>query len=178
MPISGAPEQDPDLTKLRARIPDEEFRRILELVPTPTTDAVFVRVRDGVEQFMLGLRTEEPFKGTWFVVGGRQRAFESRWDALRRNMFRETGVEINTLGVHVALVGVFDVYNPPSIGDTQRPAWHSVWMFHKIMIPESLEPKALAENKEIRWFIYIEPDFPDCVKNALRAAGFHEKTGI
>ncbi len=161
-----------DIINERKFVPNEIYPLLLPWLPITTVDFVPVRVIDGVRHFMLGLRTEAPFQNQWFVAGGKKNFGERTLNALARQVKRELGLDIEQEGVKVTFIEPVDVLNPAS--DT-RPEWHSNWLFHEILITDdAIEVKALAENKEVRWFTQILPEFPEPVKEALRLLGFED----
>lgn len=153
----------------RKFIPDNLFYEILNWSIVPTVDFIVTRLRpDGKKEFLLALRKEEPFKGTWFVPGGRILRGERISSALARQLKRELGIDIETC--KVVSHGTVEVLNPPSEGG--RPEWHSIWNLHEVQVPEGAEPRPLAENAKVKWFTEIDRDFPAPVIEALTKMGF------
>lgn len=172
------PNLVPD-TKINARerIPDDVFPTVLGWVPISTVDFVPTRVVDGTRQFMLGLRTEAPFQDTWFVAGGRKNWGERTRNALKRQVNRELGLDIDAPGVTAVFRGIVDVLNPECSGADAgaRPEWHSNWLFHEIELADGIEPVAKAENRAVKWFTHILPEFPEPVQEALALLGFEHQ---
>lgn len=67
----------------------EHFVELVRGLPLVSVDLVLVR--DGIE-ILLGLRTNRPAQGSWFVPGGRILKDERRADALKRVAARELGI--------------------------------------------------------------------------------------
>ncbi len=162
-----------DLLRERQRIPQDVYHQILTWMPIVTVDFVPTRIRDGKREFMLARRNEEPFKGTWFVTGGRKTYGERTEQALRRQLKRELGIDLESPDVTARFATTLDVLNPASDEPGGRPLWHSTWLLHEVELRGDIEAQALAENGEIRWFRHIEPDFPEPVQRALEAIGFY-----
>ena len=80
----------------------DERSRFVELVrDLPLISVDLVLVRDGRE-VLLGLRTNRPAQGSWFVPGGRILKNERRADALTRVAARELGIpDIHALAQHL-----------------------------------------------------------------------------
>lgn len=153
--------------KRRKRIPDEEFHIVLDWATIPTADFVVTRVVGGIRQFLLVLRNEEPWKGEYFVPGGRILPGVLPYEALKANCQRELGFVPGTF----VPVGNLAVFNPARSTGEQKP-WFSLWHLYEIPVKGveiNLNP---TENKEFRWFSQIDPNFPEPVKEALRKVGF------
>ena len=77
----------------------DERSRFVELVrDLPLVSVDLVLVRDGRE-VLLGLRTNRPAQGSWFVPGGRVLKNEKRADALARVAARELGIPYAAINV-------------------------------------------------------------------------------
>lgn len=66
----------------------ERFVELVRALPLVSVDLVLVRDR---REVLLGLRTNRPAQGSWFVPGGRILKDEKRADALTRVAARELG---------------------------------------------------------------------------------------
>ena len=142
----------------------EDYKTVLSCVPIPTVDFILVRQAPGGREFLLGKRTEEPYRGKWFVTGGRINKNEQMADAVCRQVQRELGI---TDGV-ITLVGCLDVMNPPKMGIP----WHSIWHFHTIAVAPDAVITPNKENKKVKWFSHVNPRWPLPVRQALAMAGF------
>jgi len=149
---------------------EEDYRKLLEGSmenPIPTADFILVREgEDGQDEFMLAKRTENPYKGSWFVAGGRIFDGEDVYEALQRNVNRELGIAI-TLEM-VKLVCTMVVNNPPKMGIR----WKSKWYFYTIRVGRSAEIRLNSENSRAKWFTRINRRWPKPVRVALLMAGF------
>lgn len=172
----------PELIEERKFIPPDIYAQILSWIPVSTVDFVPTRANpdSGTEEFCLGFRTQQPFKDTWFVTGGRKNFGETTFQALRRQVLRELGIDVCSEGVRYTFRAVLDVMNPASEPDGTegcvRPLWYSEWKLHELRLSAGVEPVAQAENLTLRWFTHIHPDFPEPVRQALALLGFSETT--
>ena len=110
------------MSKKRGWLSEGVYRTLLESAPVPTADFILIRSSNGRREFMLSKRTENPYRGTWFVPGGRIFKGERMEDAVRRNCERELGFTPD----EPRFVGCLDVWNPPKMGIR----WHSIWHLH------------------------------------------------
>ncbi len=113
---------------------------------------------------MLAKRAEEPYRGRYFVPGGKIIGSESVEDAVRRVMRRELG----TTRGDITFVGHFTVKNPPKMGIR----WLSLWHFHLVEVPKDVIIRLNQENERVKWFTHIDPRWPAPVRHALESAGF------
>ncbi|MBM3295584.1 MAG: NUDIX domain-containing protein [Candidatus Aminicenantes bacterium] len=72
-------------------IPEDLFRRIVEVLPILCVDVV---IRDKRGKYLLVKRTHEPLKGEWWVIGGRVWKGEQLADAAARKIREELSLDI------------------------------------------------------------------------------------
>jgi len=82
---------------------DDEFARIVRYAPLVSIDLI---IRDIKGNVLLGLRTNEPAKGTFFVPGGVIRKNERIREAFTRILNAETGIKASF--DEARLVGAFE----------------------------------------------------------------------
>ncbi len=148
-----------------AFLSDATYATVLQSVPIATVDFVLVRHTASGREFLLGKRTEVPYRGEWFVPGGRIFKGEKMEQAVYRQVHRELGVK----DCRAIFIGCLDVMNPPKMG----VRWHSIWHFHVVEVSEGVTIAPNKENKRVKWFSHINPHWPVPVKKALAMAGFH-----
>ena len=68
----------------------DEFAQVVRNTPLVAIDLI---IRDPDQCVLVGLRTNEPAKGKWFVPGGAVRKDERLADAFVRIVKAETGIE-------------------------------------------------------------------------------------
>ena len=147
-------------------LPDDAYRIVLKYVPIPTVDFVIVRGVDDRQEFLLGKRVEQPYKGSWFTLGGRIPKGERMDAAVRRHLKRELGI----VNAPSQFIGCQDVWNPPRMGVRS----HSIWHIYLVELQECAEVKPNHENAKVKWFRSINPRWPLPVRQALTRAGFSE----
>jgi len=85
------------------RLSDTEFLEVIERTPLVSIDLI---IRNSKNQILMGLRTNQPAKGFWFVPGGRILKGEQIADAFERITLKELNKKIR---FSVAkLMGVYD----------------------------------------------------------------------
>lgn len=67
-------------------------------------------VRDEANRILLGKRNKDPQRGSWILPGGKIRAFESVADAAARELYEETGLEIEVY----KQFQVYEIIDPPN----------------------------------------------------------------
>ena len=81
----------------------DEFARVVRNAPLVAIDLI---VRDPERRVLVGLRTNEPAKGNWFVPGGVVRKCERLTDAFARIVKAEIGLEAS-IG-NAKFIGVYE----------------------------------------------------------------------
>ena len=72
------------------KIPEKEYRRILEKMPICCVDILIHIGR----KFLLVKRLNQPVKGKWYVIGGRVEKWEPLEKAVRRKAWEEAGIKV------------------------------------------------------------------------------------
>ena len=133
-----------------------EREHLVELVrglPLVSVDLVLVR---GGTEILLGLRTNRPAQGSWFVPGGRILKDEPRADALKRVAARELGIA-NIAGLKPQLLGVFEHFYPDCFAGDIGVSTHYVVIAHRIDVPLGFEvPGCDNQHAELRWWPIAE----------------------
>ena len=129
-----------------------ERSRFVELVrDLPLVSVDLVLVRDGRE-VLLGLRTNRPAQGSWFVPGGRVLKNEKRADALTRVAARELGItDIHALKPE--FLGPFEHFYPDCFAGDIGVTTHYVVLAHRIDVPAGFEiPGKDDQHEALRWW--------------------------
>jgi len=107
--------------KRRKRIPDKEFKVVLDWGFVPTVDFIVTRTQLNEREFLLVLRNEEPWKGEFFVPGGRIFPGMTSQEALKVNCQRELGFQ----PIEFVNIGEMSVFNP-SCSSGEHKCWFSL----------------------------------------------------
>jgi ADP-ribose pyrophosphatase YjhB (NUDIX family) len=161
------PEQVAALAKYRAFIPDGVYPVVQEWMNSFTADFIVTQYNRGTKEFLLVRRGDTPWKGQFFVPGGRIRFPEVPLQACIRNVKRELGFE--PLPETIRFVGFLPVLNPE--GQTGSGPWFSTWCLHEVELPEGVEIQLDKHGQEFEWFNAIQPDFLAEVKKGLEMIG-------
>ena len=133
-----------------------EREHLVELVrglPLVSVDLVLVR---GGTEILLGLRTNRPAQGSWFVPGGRILKDEPRADALKRVAARELGIA-DVAGLKPQLLGVFEHFYPDCFAGDIGVSTHYVVIAHRLDVPLGFEvPGCDNQHAELRWWPIAE----------------------
>ena len=130
----------------------DERSRFIELVrdlPLVSVDLVLVRDQ---REVLLGLRTNRPAQGSWFVPGGRILKDEKRRDALTRVAARELGIaDIHALGPQ--FLGPFEHFYPDCFAGEIGVSTHYVVLGHRIDVPAGFEiPGQDDQHEALQWW--------------------------
>lgn len=134
----------------------ESQQRFVELVGAlPLVSVDLVLVRGGCE-ILLGLRTNRPAQGSWFVPGGRILKDERRADALTRVARRELGIDdIHALAP--SFLGPFEHFYPDCFAGDIGVTTHYVVLAHHIDVPAEFDVQGIDEQHEsLRWWPIAE----------------------
>ena len=131
----------------------EHFVELLRGLPLVSVDLVLVR---GGTEILLGLRTNRPAQGSWFVPGGRILKDEPRADALKRVAARELGIG-DVAGLKPQLLGVFEHFYPDCFAGDIGVSTHYVVIAHRLDVPLGFEvPGCDNQHAELRWWPIAE----------------------
>jgi len=133
-------------------IEDETYRIILEKMPIPTVDGIVLH--EG--QYLLLKRNNVPAKGQWWLPGGRVRKGESLEQAVKREVFEETGLKCGVL----SQVGVTNMIFPEC---------HTISIYF-LMESEGRDVKMNDEHSEYRWVSTLPEDSHDYLRGMIRKA--------
>lgn len=127
-------------------LPDDAFRQVVAATPLVSIDLV---VEDEAGRVLLGLRTNRPARGCWFVPGGRIRKNERIEDALRR--LGETELGRPLAPADVRLLGVYEHFYEDSVfGD--GPDTHYVVLAYGVRWPADQEVRTDAQHERYAWW--------------------------
>jgi colanic acid biosynthesis protein WcaH len=132
---------------MKPELTDQEFLGVVDKAPLVAIDLV---VRDCQRRLLLGLRTNEPARGFWFVPGGRIKKGETLDAAYARISMKELGVD--TPRDHAQLLGVFThLYDANFLGAPQVDT-HYVVIAYEVELALDLTALPRTEHADYRWW--------------------------
>jgi colanic acid biosynthesis protein WcaH len=139
-----------------------EFLEVVERAPLVSIDLIVRREDGGV---LLGMRSNEPARGCWFVPGGRIHKNETIEAAFRRICADELGLEAAL--ATAKFLGVFEHFYSTNFAERPGFGTHYVVLAYE-MAPGKMPEKLPADQHgEFRWFD---------VESLLRAEAVHPHT--
>jgi len=144
-------------------IDNKEFTNALSLLPLISIDFI---IKDSKDRVLLGLRSNPPAKGKWFVPGGRVRRMESINNACNRLTKGELGQIINISDF--SLLGIFEhMYTDSAYSDDIGVHYISLGMCIKGI---NLKIKDLPrfQHTEYKWFTLEEIQSLDSVHHRTK----------
>lgn len=137
---------------------DLDRATLLEVVRNAPLVSIDLVVRDPAGRLLVGLRSNEPAKGTWFVPGGRIRKGETQELALSRISQYELGATLHSGDVQ--LLGVYDHRYDTNFAQVEGVSTHYVVLAYGVNLP--LDMAALPDNQHGAWK-WLEPGDTDNV---------------
>lgn len=125
------------------RLSPGDYRQVLERVPILCVDGIIVNQQG---QFLLVRRRHEPYRGEWWIPGGRVLKGERLEAAFKRKMREELGVEVRIL----AAVGYYEEQHKSDEWDVQN-AVHAVSVVF-CAVPLSLDVRLDDQSSEWGFF--------------------------
>lgn len=115
---------------------NQEFFEVIKNAPLVAIDLV---LKDDDGRILMGLRKNEPAKGTWFVPGGRVRKEETLDQAFERLTLDEIGIKMGRN--QARFIGVFEHWYDTNALGISGVGTHYIVLAHEIrfsMMPEHL----------------------------------------
>ena len=110
-----------------------DFLQVVRLSPMLSIDIV---VRNPLGEVLLGLRANEPAKGTWFVPGGRVLKNESLDAAFERITRVELGVALDRADAR--LLGPYEHLYETNFANAPGIGTHYVALAHEIKVAQGI----------------------------------------
>lgn len=123
----------------------EHWLQVVQRTPLISIDLI-LRDRDG--RVLLGLRNNEPAKGTWFVPGGVIRKNELLDQAFARIAANELGVTLARSSAR--LKGVYEHHYSTNFAGVDAISTHYVVLAHEIDVPQLPQSAPLDQHRELR----------------------------
>lgn len=128
------------------RFSRQRFAAIVRNTPLVSIDLI---VLDGEQRVLLGLRRNEPARGTWFVPGGRIVKDESIADAFRRLTQWELG---QAMSVEAAeFIGVYEHFYPTNFAGMAGFGTHYVVLAYELRLDGPLDTLPEEQHSGYRW---------------------------
>jgi len=123
----------------------ETFRTVVRSTPLISIDLV---IMNSQQQALLGLRTNRPAQGYWFVPGGRILKDESMAEAFRRLSHAELGISAE-IG-DAEFLGVYEHFYTDNFSGTDFPT-HYVVLGYRLIMDLDLGALPDAQHQQYRW---------------------------
>jgi len=128
------------------RLNDDTFKTIVRNAPLISIDLI---IRDTCGKILVGMRTNEPAKGFYFVPGGVIRKNETLADAFSRIVAAETGRHANISEAEFA--GVFEHFYKTNRYEEPGYGTHYVVLAYRLAWPDNLEVTADDQHSHFKW---------------------------
>jgi colanic acid biosynthesis protein WcaH len=128
-----------------------EFAQVARNTPLVSIDLI---IRNPDQCVLVGLRTNEPAKGKWFVPGGVVRKYERLADAFARIVKAEIGLEAS-IG-DAKFVGVFEHLYDSNVFEKEGFGTHYVVLAHQLDLDH--QPPLVSDRQHggFRWMTPAE----------------------
>jgi len=143
-------------------IPRDDFAHVVRSTPLVSIDLV---LRDPSGAVLVGLRTNEPAKGQWFVPGGRIAKNERLDEAFSRILFGETGLSLPRKAA--LLLGVYEHFYETNRFEEPGYGTHYVVLGYALELEARPDIKLDDQHSAIKWM---------GVPDILAASDVHENT--
>ena len=132
-------------------LPHPDLARVVELTPLVSIDLV---VRDPAGRMLVGLRSNRPAQGTWFVPGGRVGKNERLAAAYQRISRTELGVELTL--EEARPLGVFEHFYDDNFAGEPHFGTHYVVLAYGVSI--DVERLALPEREQHGGYLWLSDE--------------------
>lgn len=146
------------------RLQPELYRTIVRFTPLVSVDIIIV---DDAGYVLVGLRSNEPAQGTYFVPGGIIFKDERIDEAFQRILMAETG--LHAFRSDASPLGLFEHFYPTNRYREPGYGTHYVVNAFRLILPRRPEIKLDEQHRDIRWLTPGE---------LLAAADVHENTKV
>lgn len=150
--------------KISSDVSPEIYRTLMEHGPICTIDILFFNPQR--TQTLLGKRTSDPYKGTFYAFGGRLRKHESFEDAAVRVAKQEVGIDL--LPREIKFSGIINEINSGS--KFKGTDYHAVDLYFACVVPQDIEIKLDSQHSEYRWFDVNERNLYPNIKTRISHA--------
>jgi len=124
----------------------DKFMEIVKHTPLVAVDLI---VRNPRAEVLLGLRTNEPARGFWFVPGGRIYKGERIKEAFQRVAHEELGIDLEC--ENARFVGVFEHLYDENFAGSSGFGTHYIVLAYEVSDVEPLSELPMAQHSRYRW---------------------------
>lgn len=130
---------------------DDVFADVVRHAPLISIDLI---MRDPEGKILVGWRTNEPARGSWFVPGGCIRKDESLADAFARILIAETGCRATM--AQARFLGVYQHFYPTNRFGRPGFGTHYVVLAHELALPARPAIVLDDQHRDHRWMAPAE----------------------
>lgn len=126
-------------------LPAQQWLEVIARAPLVSIDLI---VRDPQQRVLVGLRRNEPARGTWFVPGGVIRKNETLDAAFARLCYAELGQSFARRDA--TLLGIYEHLYTSNFQQTPGIGTHYVVLAHSLTLEQTLSPPD-EQHSQYRW---------------------------
>ena len=130
----------------QSRVSDADLAQIIRFAPLIAIDLI---IRDPGGRILVGLRTNEPAKGTYFVPGGAIRKNETIGNAFSRLLRAETGLSIKF--DEARFLNVYEHFYATNRFGEEGYGTHYVVLAFELELTEHAELARDSQHSDFRW---------------------------
>lgn len=127
-------------------MPPDAFAAVIRNTPLIAIDLI---LRDPDGAVLVGLRVNEPAKGSWFVPGGRIRKNERLDAAFARILKNETGLSLPR--ADAKLLGVYEHLYASNVFEDPRYDTHYVVIGYELRLQSRPVIQTDQQHSDVRW---------------------------
>jgi colanic acid biosynthesis protein WcaH len=129
----------------------EEFAQVVRNTPLVAIDLI---IRDPDRCVLVGLRSNEPAKGKWFVPGGAVRKYERLADAFARIVNAEVGLDASISDAK--FIGVYEHLYDNNVFGEEGVGTHYVVLAHELSLDHRPPIVSDQQRSGFRWMSVAE----------------------
>src|SRR5258708_4790423 len=129
----------------------DEFAQVVRNTPLVSIDLI---IRDPDQRVLVGLRTNAPAKGKWFVPGGVVRKYERLVDAFARVVKAEIGLDASI--DDAKFVGVYEHLYDDNVFGEEGFGTHYVVLAHQLNVDHQPPIMSDRQHSGFRWMTPTE----------------------
>jgi colanic acid biosynthesis protein WcaH len=130
---------------------NDEFAQVVRNAPLVAVDLI---IRDPERCVLVGLRTNEPAKGKWFVPGGAVRKYERLADAFARIVKAEIGLEAS-IG-DAKFIGIYEHLYDTNVFGEEGFGTHYIVLAHTLDLDRRPPIVSDRQHSGFRWMTQAE----------------------